>query len=211
MLSRSRSIPSAATTPLEHATVSVLLSRMGPNIRLVGRAVSDGFYIYGNVHPNDLESAADEALERMQRGESHLAVSPLCGTNLAVGGVLSGLAALDCHVGSGDRWERLPTVLTSAMLAVLAAQPVGRVAQKYLTTSPDLGRTQIVGVREGGRGKTPLHQGRDHQPIAPPAITRGRDCVAARRYPPAVRAGYHSTDMYRLQAPVAQPDRAAAF
>ncbi len=133
---------------LEHATVSVLLSRMGPNIRLVGRAASDGFYIYGNIRPEDLASAADEALERMQRGESHLAVSPLCGTNLAVGGVLSGLAAL-IAVGSGDRWERLPTVLTSAMLAVLAAQPIGRLAQKYLTTSPDLDRTQIVGIREG--------------------------------------------------------------
>jgi len=137
---------------LEHATVSVLLSRMGPNIRLVGRAASDGFYIYGNVRPEDLESAADEALERMQRGESHLAVSPLCGTNLAVGGVLSGLAAL-VVMGNGDRWERLPTVLTSAMLAVLAAQPVGRLAQKYLTTSPDLDRTQIVGLREGGKGR----------------------------------------------------------
>jgi hypothetical protein len=125
---------------------------MGPNIRLVGRAASDGFYIYGNVRPEDLESAADEALERMQRGESHLAVSPLCGTNLAVGGVLSGLAAL-VVMGNGDRWERLPTVLTSAMLAVLAAQPVGRLAQKYLTTSPDLDRTQIVGLREGGTGR----------------------------------------------------------
>lgn len=137
---------------LEHATVAVLLSRLGPNIRLVGRAVSDGFYIYGNVRPDDLESAADEALERMQRGESHLAVSPLCGTNLAVGGVLAGLAAM-VAVGNGDRWERLPTVLTSAMLAVLAAQPVGRLAQKHLTTSSDLDRTQIVRIRQGGRGR----------------------------------------------------------
>ncbi len=137
---------------LEHATVSVLLSRMGPNVRLVGRAVSNGFYIYGNVPQDQLESAAEEALERMQRGESHLAVSPMCGTNLAMGGTLAGLAAL-VTVGSGDRWERMPNVLTAAMLAMLAAQPLGRIAQKYLTTSPDLDDTNILHVRQGGSGR----------------------------------------------------------
>jgi hypothetical protein len=138
---------------LEHATVSVLLSRMGPNVRLVGRAVSDGFYIYStSLKPDQLESAAEEALDRMQAGESHLAVSPLCGTNLAVGGSLAGLAAM-LAVGSGDRWERMPNVLTAAMLAVMAGQPLGRLAQKYLTTSPDLKATSITGLREGGNGR----------------------------------------------------------
>ncbi len=138
---------------LEHATVSVLLSRMGPNVRLVGRAVSDGFYIYStSLKPDQLESAAEEALDRMQQGESHLAVSPLCGTNLAVGGSLAGLAAM-LAVGSGDRWERMPNVLTAAMLAVMAGQPLGRLAQKYLTTSPDLNATKITGLRQGGDGR----------------------------------------------------------
>ena len=137
---------------LEHATVSVLLSRLGPDIRLVGRAVSDGFYIYSDLRPNEVEEAAADALRRMKRGESHLAVSPLCGTNPAMGGTLAGLAAL-VAVGSGDRWERLPNVLTAAMLAVLAGQPIGRLAQKYLTTSPDLAATEITGVRRGGSGR----------------------------------------------------------
>ena len=136
---------------LEHATVSVLLSRMGPNIRLVGRAVSDGFYIYGNVPEKQLQSAANEALKRMRRGESQLAVSPLCGTNLAVSGSLAGMAAL-VTLGSGDRWERLPNVLTVAMLAVLAAQPVGRLVQRFITTSADVGNLEIRGIRKGGRG-----------------------------------------------------------
>ena len=142
---------------LEHATVSVLLSRMGPNVRLVGRAVSDGFYIYStSLKPQQLESAAEEALDRMQAGESHLAVSPLCGTNLAVGGSLAGLAAMLAVGGTaqkGDRWERMPNVLTAAMLAVMAGQPLGRLAQKYLTTSPDLKETTITGLREGGNGR----------------------------------------------------------
>jgi hypothetical protein len=51
-----------------------------------------------------------------------------------------------------NRMERLPSVFTAAMLGVLAAQPLGRVVQKYFTTSPDLANTQIVGVRESGKG-----------------------------------------------------------
>ncbi len=137
---------------LEHATVAVLLSRRGPTLRLVGRASTDGFVVRGNVSQRELASAADEALARMQKGESSLAVSPLCGTNLAVGGVLAGLAAT-LALGSGDRWERLPTVLSSAMLALLAAQPIGHLAQKYLTTSADLRDTRIVGTRQGGKGR----------------------------------------------------------
>lgn len=137
---------------LEHATVAVLLSRLGPRLRLVGRAAPHGFYIYGNVPPQELQAAATEALERMQRGEASLAVSPLCGTNLAVAGVLAGLTTV-LAVGNGDRWQRTPTALTGALLAVLAAQPLGRLVQQHLTTSADLGDTRIIGLRQGGRGR----------------------------------------------------------
>ena len=64
-----------------------------------------------------------------------------------------GLLAALVTVGSGDRWERMPNVLTAAMLAMLAAQPLGRIAQKYLTTSPDLDDTNILHVRSGGSGR----------------------------------------------------------
>ena len=33
---------------LEHATISIMLTRQGP-MRVIGRAVPDGFYIYGKV------------------------------------------------------------------------------------------------------------------------------------------------------------------
>ncbi len=68
---------------LEHATVAVLLARHGPT-RLAGRASGDGFFIFGDIEEGELTSCAHEALERLQRGESGLAVSPLCGTNIAV-------------------------------------------------------------------------------------------------------------------------------
>ena len=137
---------------LEHATVAVMLGRIGPQLRLVGRAVPDGFYIYGDVPERQVATSAQEALQRLQRGEAMLAVSPLCGTNLAVAGALAGVTATLASTGSGSRWERLPVALMSALVTVLAAQPLGRWVQVHLTTSPDLRDTRITGVRRGGRG-----------------------------------------------------------
>src|SRR3989337_552172 len=71
---------------LEHATISILLIRHGPTIRVLGPAAPCGFYIYGDIPTETLRELAQEGLSRLQRGESHLAVSPLCGTNLAVAG-----------------------------------------------------------------------------------------------------------------------------
>ena len=137
---------------LEHATVAVLLSRRGPTLRVVGRAAPNGFYLYGNVGEAELLSAADEALTLLQRGERSLAVSPLCGTNLAAGGVLAGISTL-AVAGGPNRWSRLPNVLVLGLVSTLAAQPLGRWLQQHVTTSPDMSQTRIVGVRPGGRGR----------------------------------------------------------
>lgn len=142
---------------LEHATVSILLGRVGQHMRLVGRASLDGFYIYGNVSAEKIGECAAEGLARLKQGESHLAVSPLCGTNLAVAGILAGLASL-LALGNRRRLERLPNVLTAAMLAVVSAQPLGRLIQKYITTSDDLDGLEIVDVTPVGRGLVPLHK-----------------------------------------------------
>ena len=135
---------------LEHATISVLMGRLGPDTRLMGRATANGFYVYGDIPSEELAESAEQGLKRLQRGESGLAVSPLCGTNLAVAGVMAGLAST-VSSGHRGRWERLPGVLLACMLAVLAAQPLGRLVQKYVTTSPDLNDVEIIGVHSGGR------------------------------------------------------------
>jgi len=44
------------------------------------------------------------------------------------------------------------------MLAVIAAQPLGRLAQKHLTTDADLSDTELVGIRQGGRGAGRFHR-----------------------------------------------------
>jgi len=142
---------------LEHATIAVLLGKVGPNTRLVGRATTDGFYIYGKVPTEKIRESAAEALARLKEGESQLAVSPLCGTNLAVAGILAGLASL-VALGNRSRWERAPNVLMAAVVAVVGAQPLGRLVQKYVTTSPDVRDLEIVDVTATARGLMPLHK-----------------------------------------------------
>ncbi len=142
---------------LEHATISVLLSRHGPHVRVIGRAAPDGFYIYGDIPTETLREFAHEGLARLQRGESHLAVSPLCGTNLAVAGILAGLASLFA-AGGRTRIQGIPGAIMAAMLAVIAAQPLGRLVQKHLTTSPELDGVRIVSVEPMGRRFPRLHK-----------------------------------------------------
>ncbi|MEZ4502776.1 MAG: DUF6391 domain-containing protein [Dehalococcoidia bacterium] len=129
---------------LEHATVAVLFARHGPS-RIAGRAAGNGFFLLGDVSPDELGDAAAEALQRLQQGQASLAVSPLCGTNLAVAGFLgAGAATAAMHRDSG----RFGNAFTMTMFAVMMAQPVGRVVQKYLTTSPHLEGVEVVGVRK---------------------------------------------------------------
>src|SRR3990172_9581057 len=150
---------------LEHATISILLSRHGPNIRVLGRAAPDGFYIYGDIPTETIRELAHEGLTRLQRGESHLAVSPLCGTNLAVAGVLAGFASLFA-LGGRTRLEGLPGVIMAAMVAVLAAQPLGRLAQKHFTTSPELNGVRIVSVESMGGRLANVHKVRTESAAA---------------------------------------------
>jgi hypothetical protein len=133
---------------LEHATVSILLARHGPR-RLAGRAASDGFFIIGKVDEATLRSCAEEALVRMQRGEAALAVSPLCGTNIAVTGALTAAATMATLArGSGRGFRnRFGDAFTAATVGVVLAQPLGRLVQAHLTTRADLEDFQLVGVR----------------------------------------------------------------
>ena len=142
---------------LEHATIAVLASKLGRDVRLVGRATRSGFYLYGDMPADRVEESAIEALQRLRRGEAHLAISSMCGTNLAVAGLLAGVSSL-LALGNRSRLERTPNVLLASMLAVLVAQPLGRLAQKHITTDPDLSDTELVSVREGGRGPGRFHR-----------------------------------------------------
>ncbi|MFA7248273.1 MAG: DUF6391 domain-containing protein [Dehalococcoidia bacterium] len=133
---------------LEHATVTVLFARTGPQ-RIAGRASADGFFILGRVDDGMLLSCAREALDRMQRGEEELAVSPHCGTNIAVTAGLSTLATMNAVSRNPGRpaWDRFGDAFTLSLFAIIAAQPLGRLLQRYLTTRADVQRMEVVEVR----------------------------------------------------------------
>jgi len=141
---------------LEHATIAVLMARVGRPLQLVGRATADGFYLLGNVPPEEVMAAARDALDRLRRGETHLALSPMCGTNLVTAGLLAGLAAF-AVLRRGVRWGRLPEVVMACTGAVALAQPLGRWAQRRLTTSVDLEGMAVAEVRRLAPG-LPLYK-----------------------------------------------------
>jgi hypothetical protein len=144
----------------EHATIHVLSTR-NPYLQLIGRTTPSGFTLYGWVRTEEVASAVAEALERLRAGEHHLAVHPRCGTNLAVGGMLAGLAACGAMFfprRSRSRLSRLPDVMLATMLAMLIAQPLGLLLQERVTTSPDVGRMLVQGIRRRQWGRLVIHE-----------------------------------------------------
>ena len=131
---------------IEHATVHVL-TQWDPNIRLVGRADTTGFNIYGNVPPDMLEKACKEALERMKNGESQLAVHRGCGTQIVVAGLLTGVAAA-LAIGRRPRLSKLPDAILATTLAAFVSQPVGLQVQEKITTSADVQAASFAGIRK---------------------------------------------------------------
>ncbi len=129
---------------LEHATVAVLLARSGPR-RLAGRATHDGFFLFGDVTEDEALWCAEDALRRLQAGQASLAVSPLCGTNIAVAGFMAAAAAT-AVLSIGSAHGRFPNAFLAAMLGVIFAQPLGRLVQQQITTSPDLDGVEIAGA-----------------------------------------------------------------
>ena len=142
---------------LEHATVAVLLRQLEHPARLLGRATTDGFYLHADLPTALIERVAHEALERMQKGEDHLAVSPFCGTNIIIAGAMATLACL-VTLGTDSRLRRLPTAIAAATGAIVLAQPIGLMAQRHFTTTSDLRGLRIVGVTCQGVGARTVHK-----------------------------------------------------
>lgn len=143
---------------LEHATIHVL-SQRHPNLRLVGRSDWTGFTLYGPVDTNELSEALADALQRLQAGETQLAVHPRCGTNLATGMVLAGLASTAAL--SGHRRSRLDRALQLALglgAALSLAQPLGAKMQERVTTSADVVNLRVAKILRLQRGAVVVHR-----------------------------------------------------
>lgn len=145
---------------LEHATLAVLAARF-PSRPLAGISFPGGFYILGEIATGELREAVIVALARLNNGEHHLAIHPHCGTNYAVAGLLAGLLAWLGMAGAKsrrDKIERLPLVMTLTTLAFIAAQPLGPLVQKRITTDGDPQGLTVVDVSPLAFGRLTLHR-----------------------------------------------------
>jgi hypothetical protein len=125
---------------LEHATIHVLSERIKP-LRMAGRAQPNGFYLYGNLSTDQVASAVEEAIRRMQAGERNLAVHPGCGTNMVTTGLLAGSLAFAASLLSGRRarwFDRFPNAAMGGVAGVALAKPLGPWLQANVTTSADM-------------------------------------------------------------------------
>jgi hypothetical protein len=158
------SIPSALVRnirqnhALEHATVH-LLSRACPGVRLLGRSDIRGFTLFGQVDTDTVRRSVSEGLMRLQGHESWLATHPLCGTNLAAGALLMGGAAYAASaLPARSRGVRALRGLLALGLAWPMARRAGPLAQKHLTTTPQVQGMSVRDVRCEHRGRLTIHR-----------------------------------------------------
>jgi hypothetical protein len=142
---------------LEHATIHVL-TQHNPRLRVVGRTTLGGFYLYGNLTVKEVRAAVEQALSRLQGGETHLAVHPHCGTNLATAGFLAGLSAfIALWPRSRRRLDQLPFAILAATLAVIVAQPLGLILQAQVTTSSDVRNLIVKRIARRQQNRLTVH------------------------------------------------------
>jgi hypothetical protein len=142
---------------LEHGTISLLMSRGANNQAMAGYSIPGGFLVLGNVTMQQVSDAAAEALARMKAGESDLAISPFCGTNIVVGAALTTMGTLLGYRLAGGGSPGVSRAFSNAALAIVASRPVGRMVQRLYTTSSDVGDMQIEGVSYHQLGKLTAH------------------------------------------------------
>lgn len=146
---------------LEHATLHTLATHL-PHTMLAGHSDMRGFWIIGDVPPEVLHTAVQEAIARLRSGESGLAIHPNCGTNYATAGALAGLAGAAAMMGSGkrmrDKLNRLPFAAMLATVALIVAQPLGLLLQARVTTSGDPGSLEVTAITHRKQGRMTVHR-----------------------------------------------------
>jgi hypothetical protein len=143
---------------LEHATLTVLRQK-GVRGPLAGISGPTGFWLYGMVDPTTLQESVEEALKRLCEGQHQLAISPNCGTNYVVPGLLSALGAWLVMLMPGrgdfrDKLERLPWMILIITMISVFARPLGPLVQKKITTDANMGKMRISSIMiHTGRGR----------------------------------------------------------
>ena len=144
---------------LEHATVTLMLDE-GVRGPLGGYSTPWGFFIVGNLSTEQLTRIVHKALESLNAGSSEMAISPHCGTNMAVAALFSGaLTRLALGKSRRVRWKRIPIVLGAIVLGAALSRPVGNAIQRRYTTLADMNGLKVISIRKTWLGPNPrLHR-----------------------------------------------------
>jgi hypothetical protein len=140
---------------LEHATIAVMMERE-PGRRLNGFSTDDGFFVQGVRSISEVESAAREALRRLQNGEKRLAIHRNCGTTIVAANLLAAILFLVAlvlgilYLGvSGDLYL---LILGSVVLAFALRVPLSLILQRFVTTDADLKNAEVGWVEPAQPG-----------------------------------------------------------
>jgi Domain of unknown function (DUF6391) len=141
---------------LEHATIVVMMERE-PGRKLNGFSTDDGFFVQGVRSISEVESAAREAMRRLQNGEKRLAIHRNCGTTIVAANLLSAIFFLVTlgsflYLGVGNLSLMILGVLGSVVLAFALRIPLSLILQRFVTTDADLTNAEVGWVEPAQPG-----------------------------------------------------------
>jgi Domain of unknown function (DUF6391) len=140
---------------LEHATIVVMMERE-PGRKLNGFSTDDGFFVQGVRSISEVESAAREALRRLQSGEKRLAIHRNCGTTIVAANLLAAIFFL-VALGLGFLYldmgiDLYLMILGSVVLAFALRIPLSLLLQRFVTTDADLRNAEVGWVEPAQPG-----------------------------------------------------------
>ncbi len=138
---------------LEHATIVVMMEKE-PGRRLNGFSTDDGFFVQGVRSISEVESAAREAMRRLQNGEKRLAIHRNCGTTIVAANLLAAILFLVAlgfflYLGVGNLYLM---ILGSVVLAFALRIPLSLILQRFVTTDADLTNAEVGWVEPAQPG-----------------------------------------------------------
>ncbi len=133
---------------LEHATINIIEEQGGVS-GISGMAFDDGFSLSGLLDPEPVLRASRVALERLSRGERHLAISRRCGTTVVVVNTISAVVFILLLFITG-KLAVFPVIL-SLLVAYILGPIASPLVQRLITTDPEVGSLEITGVETRSR------------------------------------------------------------
>jgi hypothetical protein len=139
---------------LEHATIVVMMERE-PGRKLNGFSTDEGFFVQGVRSIAEVESAAREAIRRLQNGEKGLAIHRNCGTTIVAANMLAAIFFL-VSLGLGFLYlggsYLYLLILGSVVLAFALRVPLSLLLQRFVTTDADLTNAEVGWVEPAKLG-----------------------------------------------------------